>query len=226
MSELVPVSPNKKSDGTADVDLETGAVPDRKAPNAKLTDLGVLRIKQMIVSGYDNAQIVNRLIEEGHVLSYTEAAVSYWRKRPDVIALLGRRDTEALQSGLAAKERRVKELAEMAQLLKEDLTEIDPLTGRLRIKSGPNVNRLAQGTLVREFRETIKDIGDLVDDKKGPEVQINASVTQNNINLQRVGIEVSGGVSLAERLKQAAQIIDAEIIDAEELPASIGGPGA
>jgi len=225
MSELAPTKPKKQSDGTAEIDLETGSVPDRKPPTAKLTDLGEQRIKELIVSGHTNRDIVKILIEDGHVLSYTERAVSYWRKRPDVLTMLGRRDTEALQSGLAAKERRVKELAEMAQLLKSELTETDQLTGALRIKNGPGVNKIAQASLVREFRETLSDIGNLVDEKKGPEVQINAQVTQNNINLKRVGIEVNEGMSLAERLKQAASIIDAEVLEIDELPPSIGGPG-
>ncbi len=225
-----PLALGMVADGSALVDLETGEVNPTGPPSERLNDAGKLRLIQMILSGYDNDEIADALVKEGFIIRYSAKAVSVWREKPEVQYALSNRYRRAFQVGIASKERRIKALDELTEALRQDILVQDAQTGQMRIRRtrvdafGRTVDISMQhiAMLIKEYRESIRQVSEMIDDPPGKEVNVNVhGNVQVNHAAQMMGMKEATRDDLMRKLQEMTGVLEGQFREEEELPASL-----
>lgn len=124
-------------------------------------------IEERIIAGDTNSEIRKKLHDAGHPSNLSDPAFTTYRQSERVKEALARKDEEAIQSGYAQRSERILKLAKSAKRFERRLA-IDNETEQFA--SGKPFELVA---LHKEYRETIKEIGVLVDPAKKQDVNLN-----------------------------------------------------
>jgi len=127
----------------------------------KLSSEAKRLVTERIITGDTNNDIRSALCAAGHPCDLVDQSFTSYRQSKDVRQAVERRDTEAAQVGYARRSERILCLSKSAQRLMR------------RLEASPDAPDFLPGTnlsdllaLHREFRETLRDIGDLVDPRR------------------------------------------------------------
>lgn len=118
---------------------------------------------QRVIAGDTNAEIRARLHDAGYPSDLTDQALSHYRDSQAVKDALERKTSEAMQSGYAQRGERVQKLAAAAKRLEKLIEAEDHKPGTLAM-------------LNKEYRETLRALGDLVDPLRVQAVALDATI--------------------------------------------------
>lgn len=124
---------------------------------------------QRVIAGDTNAELRSRLHDAGHPCDLTDQAIAHYRASPAVRDALDRKTSEAMQNGFSQRSERVLLLATAAKRLKKYLED----------DSGSR----KMGVIVmlnKEYRETLRALGDLVDPLRTQTVALDATIETVN----------------------------------------------
>jgi hypothetical protein len=124
-------------------------------------------VRSRIIAGDTNQQIRQALKDAGHPRDITDQAFSPYRSSEEVLAAIRRRDEEAIQTGLSQRSERILRLAASAKRFERLL--VDPSSAE-SFQRG--VEKRGLVGMHKEYRETLKDLGALVDPIK-PSTHLN-----------------------------------------------------
>lgn len=121
---------------------------------------------QRVIAGDTNNEIRAVLKDAGYPHDLADQAFSPYRQSPEVREAIERKDSEAMQSGYAQRSERILKLAKSAKRLERRLTlNVEDATF---VPSKP----FELVAVHKEYRETLKDISDLVDPVKSHRVEV------------------------------------------------------
>lgn len=112
-------------------------------------------VRARIIAGDTNNEIREALNNAGYPSDIADQTIGHYRASEEVLDAIRRRDEEAIQTGLSQRSERVLRLAASAKRFERMLVD----------DGGKEFARGIKGlaALHREYRETLKDIGALVD---------------------------------------------------------------
>lgn len=125
---------------------------------------------ERIIAGYTNNEIRQALSDAGYPFNIADQAFSHYRAHGDVKDAIARKDEEAVQSGYAQRSERILKLALSAKRF-ETMLAVEPGDTKFS-PSKPIITALVH----KEYRETLKDIGALVDPAKVQPLTLNATI--------------------------------------------------
>lgn len=137
----------------------------------KSNDAGRLIILEAIIAGLTNSEIRKKLQDAGHPADLTDQTFTGYRKDKRVKEAIERKEAEAIQSGFAQRSERILKLARNAKRLERLLSD-DPEAAAFSEKLSP----YELVAVNKEYRETLGDIGALVDPKKPQPIQVDGQV--------------------------------------------------
>ena len=132
----------------------------------KLNADGRRFVIERIIAGDTNNEIRHSLKDAGHPFDLIDQAFSHYRRDKSVQEAIERKDSEAIQSGYAQRSERILKLALSAKRFEK------------RLALSPQDSQFATSkpfdlvAVHKEYRETIKDITDLVDPVKSQRVEL------------------------------------------------------
>lgn len=132
----------------------------------KLNKAGKRLVVSRIIAGDTNNEIRLALKDAGYPFDLVDSSFAEYRQNPEVKEAMDRKDSEALQSGYAQRSERILKLARSAKRL-ERLLAVNPEDPAFT-PSKP----LPLVMVHREYRDTLKDISDLVDPVKSQRVEV------------------------------------------------------
>lgn len=119
-----------------------------------------------VIAGDTNNEIRHALKDAGHPFDLADSSFNTYRQNAEVKAAIERKDSEAMQSGYAQRSERILKLAKSAKRWEK----------RLAVSAdAPDFSSSMVPLLVmahKEYRETLKDISDLVDPVKSQRVEV------------------------------------------------------
>lgn len=144
-------------------------------------------IIERVIAGDSNSEIRKKLMDAGHPADMTDQAFTVYRSNKEVVAAIERKDTEAIQSGYAQRSERILKLARTAKRLEKKLAA-DNETNEFTIQ-----DEYRLGAVLKEYRDTLHAIGQLVDPKKpqAMDVKLEGQVKVTSDALETAGKELS-----------------------------------
>lgn len=126
----------------------------------KLNRVGRRFLIEQVIAGLSNNEIRIKLEDAGHAHDITDQTFTHYRNCDEVKAAIAGRDAEAIQSGHALRAVRIKSLVRSAKRFEQLLAEgVDDQSFR-------PMKKRELAVIHKEYRETLAEIGALVDPKK------------------------------------------------------------
>lgn len=116
-------------------------------------------ITEWVIAGFSNSEIRSKLRDAGYNEAVTDQAFTTYRQSDKVKEAIARKDEEAVQCGLSQRSERILRLARHAKRYERRLA-MDNET--LDFAPGKPFDLCM---LSKEYRETLRDLGNLVDPK-------------------------------------------------------------
>ena len=132
-------------------------MPGQTGP--KLNADGRRLVVEWVIAGFTNSEIRNKLQDAGYDGGLSDNALGVYRQSEKVKEAISRKDMEAVQCGLSQRSERILRLARHAKRFERRLA-MDNET----LDFAPG-NPLTLCGLSKEYRETLRDLGNLVDPK-------------------------------------------------------------
>lgn len=134
------------------------------------------KVIERIIAGDANSEIRRVLADAGHIPAADEkcladASISHYRSSETVKEAIFRKDGEAVQSGYAQRSERILKLARSARRFERQLTQEADAQD-----FADGLAPFALTLLHREYRETLRDIGALVEPKKTAAITVTTSL--------------------------------------------------
>ena len=162
----------------------------------------------LVIAGKKNAEIIDCVSSQFNV-TMTVSNVNSLRKRDDVRAAIACNDTEALQTGIATKSRRIALLEEGIELLHNTFVYTDEY-GQRKLKTfGDGVQGKDAVAAVKTMADIVKVASEIMEPKSsgGGNVQVNVN-SNNRVATFSEMIGVGGDTDILQMLKNAAAAIE------------------
>ena len=162
----------------------------------------------LIVAGKKNSDILSS-VESQCGIAMTASNINTLRKRDDVKAAIACNDTEALQTGIATKARRIAILEEGIELLHDTFVYTDEY-GKRRLKTfGDGVQGKDAVAAVKTMADIVKVASEIMEPKQSSVGNVQVNVNSNN-RVATFGemIGIGGDTDILQMLKNAAAAIE------------------
>lgn len=127
-------------------------------------------VTERIIAGDTNNEIRRVLDDAGHPSDVTDQAISHYRGSEAVKEAIARKDSEAVQSGYAQRSERILKLARSAKRFERKLS------AAADAQDFQELSAFDLAAIHREYRETLRDIGALVEPRKAAAVTVTTSL--------------------------------------------------
>lgn len=162
----------------------------------------------LIVAGKKNTEVIDS-VESQFSLILTAANVNSLRKRDDVKAAIACNDTEALQTGIATKSRRIAILEEGIELLHNTFVTTNEYGQKVLKTCGDGIQGKDAVAAIKVMADIVKGATEIMEPKQANSGNVQVNVNSNN----RVAsfadmIGIGGDTDVLQMLKNAAAAIE------------------